>query len=36
MKLYGSAGWTSDGKYVLLYDRYDIWEVSAKIVARLF
>jgi dipeptidyl aminopeptidase/acylaminoacyl peptidase len=25
---YGMAGWTSDGKYVLLYDRYDIWQIS--------
>jgi dipeptidyl aminopeptidase/acylaminoacyl peptidase len=25
---YGSAGWTKDGKSVLLYDRYDIWKVS--------
>jgi len=25
---YGVAGWTSDGKYVLLYDRYDIWRVA--------
>ena len=25
---YGFAGWTSDGKYVLLYDEYDIWRVS--------
>lgn len=25
---YGSAGWTSDGKSVLLYDRYDIWRVA--------
>jgi dipeptidyl aminopeptidase/acylaminoacyl peptidase len=25
---YGSAGWTSDDKYVLLYDRYDIWRVA--------
>jgi dipeptidyl aminopeptidase/acylaminoacyl peptidase len=24
---YGTAGWTADGKYVLLYDRYDIWQV---------
>lgn len=24
---YGSAGWTSDDGAVLLYDRYDIWEV---------
>ncbi|HYL74844.1 MAG TPA: prolyl oligopeptidase family serine peptidase [Bryobacteraceae bacterium] len=26
-RAYGSAGWTEDGKYVLLYDHYDIWEV---------
>ncbi len=25
---YGSGGWTKDGKYVLLYDRYDIWQVT--------
>lgn len=25
---YGNAGWTRDGNYVLLYDRYDIWQVS--------
>ena len=25
---YGSGGWTKDGKWVLLYDRYDIWRVS--------
>ena len=25
---YGAAGWTSDGKWVLLYDKYDIWRVS--------
>jgi dipeptidyl aminopeptidase/acylaminoacyl peptidase len=24
---YGLAGWTGDGKYVLLYDRYDIWQI---------
>jgi dipeptidyl aminopeptidase/acylaminoacyl peptidase len=34
---YGNAGWTADDKYVLLYDRYDIWQVapdgsSAKIL----
>jgi len=23
------AGWTADDKYVLLYDRYDIWQVTA-------
>jgi dipeptidyl aminopeptidase/acylaminoacyl peptidase len=25
---YGSAGWTKDGKSVLIYDRYDIWRIS--------
>jgi dipeptidyl aminopeptidase/acylaminoacyl peptidase len=25
---YGNAGWTSDEKYVLLNDRYDIWQVA--------
>ena len=25
---YGSAGWTEDGKYVLIYDHYDIWRVA--------
>ncbi|MFL6214619.1 MAG: prolyl oligopeptidase family serine peptidase [Blastocatellia bacterium] len=25
---YGNAGWTADEKTVLLYDRYDIWEVA--------
>lgn len=25
---YGNAGWTRDGKYVLLYDRYDIWRMT--------
>ena len=25
---YGSAGWTKDGKSVLLYDHYDIWQVA--------
>jgi dipeptidyl aminopeptidase/acylaminoacyl peptidase len=25
---YGSAGWTKDGRYVLLYDRYDIWKAA--------
>jgi dipeptidyl aminopeptidase/acylaminoacyl peptidase len=25
---YGSAGWTKDGKWVLLYDRNDIWRVA--------
>jgi dipeptidyl aminopeptidase/acylaminoacyl peptidase len=26
---YGAAGWTKDGKSVLLYDRYDIWRIAA-------
>jgi dipeptidyl aminopeptidase/acylaminoacyl peptidase len=25
---YGQAGWTKDGKSVLLYDHYDIWQAS--------
>jgi dipeptidyl aminopeptidase/acylaminoacyl peptidase len=25
---YGFAGWTADDKYVLIYDRYDIWQVA--------
>jgi len=25
---YGSAGWAKDDKYVLLYDRYDVWQVK--------
>ena len=25
---YGAGGWTKDDKYVLLYDQYDIWQVS--------
>ncbi|MEW6207541.1 MAG: prolyl oligopeptidase family serine peptidase, partial [Acidobacteriota bacterium] len=25
---YGNAGWTADEKYILLYDRYDIWQVA--------
>ena len=31
---YGSAGWTQDGKYVLLYDHYDIWRVAQMEPAR--
>ncbi len=27
-RAYGNAGWTKDGKYVLLYDRFDIWQVT--------
>lgn len=26
---YGQAGWTTDGRWVLLYDRYDVWQVAA-------
>jgi len=26
---YGNAGWTKDEKYVLLYDRFDVWQVAA-------
>jgi dipeptidyl aminopeptidase/acylaminoacyl peptidase len=25
---YGTGGWTKDGKWVLLYDRYDVWRVA--------
>jgi dipeptidyl aminopeptidase/acylaminoacyl peptidase len=25
---YGSAGWTRDGKYALLYDEFDVWQMS--------
>lgn len=25
---YGNAGWTKDGRSVLLYDKYDVWRVS--------
>ena len=25
---YGSAGWSKDDEYLLLYDRYDIWQVK--------
>ncbi|GHB80459.1 alpha/beta hydrolase family protein [Persicitalea jodogahamensis] len=25
---YGIAGWTKDDKYVLIYDRYDIWKID--------
>jgi dienelactone hydrolase len=25
---YGSAGWSKDGRSVLLYDRYDIWQIA--------
>ncbi|HWQ55493.1 MAG TPA: prolyl oligopeptidase family serine peptidase [Bryobacteraceae bacterium] len=26
---YGWAGWTNDSRWVLLYDRYDVWQVAA-------
>jgi dipeptidyl aminopeptidase/acylaminoacyl peptidase len=25
---YGSAGWTRDGKYALVYDKFDVWQMS--------
>src|SRR5579871_317163 len=25
---YGAGGWTKDGKWALVYDRYDVWAVS--------
>ena len=25
---YGTAGWTKDGKSVLVYDRYDVWRIA--------
>jgi len=25
---YGMAGWTEDDKYLLIYDRYDIWKIE--------
>ncbi len=25
---YGNGGWTKDGRFVLLYDRYDVWQLS--------
>jgi dipeptidyl aminopeptidase/acylaminoacyl peptidase len=25
---FGAAGWTKDGKYVLLYDKFDIWRMT--------
>ncbi len=27
---YGIAGWTEDDKYVLVYDRFDIWKIDPK------
>ncbi len=26
---YGMAGWTSDDKHALIYDRYDLWRIAA-------
>lgn len=26
---YGAAGWTKDGKWALVYDRFDVWAVAA-------
>jgi dipeptidyl aminopeptidase/acylaminoacyl peptidase len=26
---YGNAGWTRDDKYILINDRYDIWQIAA-------
>jgi dipeptidyl aminopeptidase/acylaminoacyl peptidase len=25
---YGNGGWTRDDKYVLLYDKYDVWQIA--------
>ena len=27
---YGTAGWTKDGRWALVYDRYDVWAVSPE------
>lgn len=27
---YGAAGWTSDDRYLLLYDRYDLWRFDPR------
>ena len=26
--IWGLAGWSSDGRYVLLYDKYDVWKLA--------
>ncbi|MGH9674417.1 MAG: prolyl oligopeptidase family serine peptidase [Bryobacteraceae bacterium] len=26
---YGAGGWTNDSKWILLYDHYDVWQVSS-------
>lgn len=31
---YGSAGWTADDTYLVLYDRYDIWQFDPKASSR--
>lgn len=28
LRVFGQAGWTKDGKFLLLYDKYDIWAIS--------
>jgi dienelactone hydrolase len=28
-EFFGDAGWTKDGRDVLLYDKYDVWQVAA-------
>jgi dipeptidyl aminopeptidase/acylaminoacyl peptidase len=25
---YGNGGWTKDDKYILLYDKYDVWQIA--------
>jgi hypothetical protein len=32
--MYGTGGWTKDDRSVLLYDKYDIWEVRRTARAR--
>lgn len=27
---YGCAGWSADGKFIFLYDQYDVWEVAVN------
>ena len=34
-KSYGIGGWSSDEKYILLYDRFDIWQIDPKKPASL-
>ena len=28
LSVFGNPGWTSDGKFILVYDAYDIWAIS--------